>query len=263
MFRGLLGCGAALLGTAWAQTQEEIERFSKMTTFAVGGAVAIIDEPYRELDPNVRVLPIPFYIFNKGNLTLAGPNVSYRFWKPTKTTTVSFEGRYRFQGYDADDSPFLQGMDDRNGTLELGARAVHRIGRLRLQFEGMTDVAGQHDGFAAEARATFEVSNFRAYSLRPLGGIRIRSSNFVDYYFGVENDEVRLDRGFFEGDTAYIPFVGANFRGRISRRIQMNGSVTMDFLPSEITDSPIVGDDYRVGAFIGLSYMFAGPGVSG
>ncbi|MEM7739497.1 MAG: MipA/OmpV family protein [Pseudomonadota bacterium] len=254
---------AALVGTAAAQTQEEIERYKDMTIFAVGGSLAVNVEPYRGLEDEIQIIPVPFFIFNKGDLTVAGPNISYRFAKPTPTTTVSFESRYRFQGYDASDSDFLTGMDDRDGTFELGGRLVHRIGRLRIQLQGMTDVSGTHDGFEAEARATFEVSNGRMISLRPLGGIRFQSSNFVDYYYGVENDEATLARPFFEGEKTAVPFVGANMRMRLTRRVQLNGSFTMNLLPDDITESPIVDKDSRIGAFMGISYMFSGPGVGG
>ena len=252
---------AALFGPAAAQTQEEIERYKDMTIFAVGGSLAVNVEPYRGLDDEVQIIPVPFFIFNKGNVTVAGPNISYRFAKPTKTTTVSFETRYRFQGYDASDSDFLTGMDDRDGTFEVGGRLVHRIGRLRIQLQAMSDVSGTHDGYEAEARATLEVSNGRMISLRPLGGMRFQSSNFVDYYFGVEADEVTPERRFYDGDRTIVPFVGANMRMRMTRRIQLNVSFTMNLLPDDITNSPIVDQDRRIGAFVGLSYMFAGPGV--
>ncbi|MEM9284349.1 MAG: MipA/OmpV family protein [Pseudomonadota bacterium] len=259
----LAAMAAALFGTAAAQTQEEIERYKDMTIFAVGGSLAINVEPYRGLDEEVQIIPVPFFIFNKGNLTVAGPNISYRFYKPTKTTTVSFESRYRFQGYDASDSDFLAGMDDRDGTFEVGGRLVHRMGRLRIQLQAMSDVSGTHDGFEAEARATLEVSNGRMISLRPLGGVRFQSANFVDYYFGVENDEVTPERRFYDGDRTLVPFVGANARVRLTRRIQLNGSATMNLLPDDITNSPIVEKDRRIGAFMGISYLFSGPGVGG
>lgn len=261
MFLHLAAGAAALFSTAAAQTQEEIERYKDMTIFALGGSLAVNAEPYRGLKDELQIIPVPFFIFNKRNLTVAGPNISYRFAKPTKTTTVSFESRYRFQGYDASDSDFLTGMDDREGTFEVGGRMVHRIGRLRVQLQAMTDVSGTHDGFEAEARATLEVSNGRMISLRPLGGVRFQSSNFVDYYYGVETDEAIAGREFYEGERTIVPFVGANMRMRLTRRVQLNGSVNINLLPDDITNSPIVEKERRIGAFVGASYLFSGPGV--
>ena len=213
---------------------------------------------------------VPFYVFNKKNLTLAGPNISYRFWKPLGVQ-LSAEGRYRFQNYDENDSPALRGMDDRKGTFEVGMRAGKRIGRLRLRAEALTDVAGQHDGFEANAFASFEVGNGRMISLQPAAGVSYQSSNFVNYYYGVrfaeqafgirDGEGNTFDRTAYVADAAVVPFVGAQVRVRLSRRFQLSGQFRSAFLPEEITESPIVGNESRNSAFIGLSYAFSGPGV--
>jgi outer membrane protein len=257
-------------GQAQAQTPEEIELYKKMTIFSVGAAVAINDEPYEDFNggsPNI--LAVPFYVYNKNNLTLAGPNISYRFWKPAGIQ-LSAEGKYRFQNYDASDSDYLAGMDGRNGTFELGLRAGKRIGRLRLRVDGMFDVAGQHDGHELQAFANVELGNGRMISFRPMGGVSYLSENFTNYYYGVRAEEARAElltedglvaRPFYQPDGTLVPFAGAEARIRISRRIQLNGQVKTAFLPEEITDSAIVGANNRTSAFIGLSYSLSGPGV--
>jgi outer membrane protein len=259
---------ACTLTSASAQTPEEIERYKKMTIFQVGVATAINNEPYRGTDANI--LAIPFYVYNKNNLTLAGPNVSYRFWRPLDVQ-LSAEGRYRFQNYDEDDSPFLEGMGNRNGTFEVGIKAQKRIDRLRLQAQALTDVAGQHDGHELQLQATFEVGNGRMISFRPTAGVNYLSQNLTHYYYGVNPGEARMaldtgggelmDRIAFRGDSAFVPFSGAEVRIRLSRRLALSGQVKASFLPEEVTDSPIVGNSTRTSAFIGLSYGLSGPGI--
>lgn len=266
-------CALATLSAApsLAQTREEIEQYKKMTIFFIGGSAVINAEPYvgvNEEEPNI--LPVPFYVYNKNNLTLAGPNISYRFWRPLDVQ-LSLEGRYRFQNYDEEDSPFLQGMNARNGTFEVGVKAAERFGRLRLEAEAMTDVAGQHDGYELTARATLEIGNGRMISFRPLGGVSYQSENLVNYYYGVTFSEAATglpdgdggfaDRPAYFGEAALVPFAGAQGRIRLSRRLQLQGQVKRSFLPEEITDSPIVGSVNRTSAFIGLSYALSGPGV--
>ncbi|MCQ8185752.1 MipA/OmpV family protein [Parvularcula maris] len=261
---------ASSFALASAQTPEEIEQYKKMTIFQVGLATAINNEPYRGLDDSPTILPVPFYVYNKNNLTLAGPNVSYRFWRPLDVQ-LSAEGRYRFQNYDEDDSPFLEGLGNRNGTFEVGIKGQKRINRLRLQAQAMTDVAGQHDGHELQAQATFEVGNGRMISFRPTGGVNYLSQNVVHYYYGVNPGEARLnlptgegdfmDRTAFRGESAFVPFTGAEVRIRLSRRFALSGQVKASFLPEEITDSPIVGSSTRTSAFIGLSYGLSGPGI--
>lgn len=271
----VFGLAASLLATAsaaLAQTPEEIEAYKKMTIFQLGIALAVNDEPYvgfNDGEPNI--LAVPFYVYNKNNLTLAGPNISYRFWRPLDVQ-ISAEAKYRFQNYEEDDSPFLEGMGDRNGTFEVGLKAQKRFDRLRLQAEGFVDAANQHDGYELTARATYEIANGRMLSLRPTVGVSYQSENLIQYYYGVTFDEARtnvavgdgtfMDRPeYFADGGAITPFAGAQIRLRLSRRLSFQGQVKTAFLPSEIKDSPIVGSDNRTSAFLGLSYALSGPGV--
>lgn len=292
----LLAVGASLLAMAQAQTEEEIERYKKMTILSVGVAAPIQVEPYQDFrGGGVRSFAVPFYVYNKNNLTLAGPNVSYRFWKPLGVQ-LSAEGRYRFQNFEANDSPVLEGMDDRNGTFEVGLRAGRRFDRLRIRAEGMADVFGQHRGYEMQAFANFEVGNGRMISFRPEAGVLYQNRDVVNYYYGVKDREalfldasgdplvlgpgadggpltvddfertgIREDgsliRPAYQSDGAVVPFVGATARIRLSRRIQFNAQVRSRFLPDEITNSPIVDQNHRTTAFIGLSYGLSGPGI--
>ncbi|NRA31083.1 MAG: MipA/OmpV family protein [Parvularculaceae bacterium] len=267
----LLVAAFASLSVSAAQTPEEIERYKKMTILSVGAAMVLNDEPYAGFnDGEMRRLVVPFFAYNKNNLTVAGPNISYRFWRPGGVQ-LSAETRYRFQNYDSDDSPYLEGMDNRDGTLELGLQGQKRWNRLRVQGRGFVDVAGQHDGYELQARATFEVSDGRALSFRPAVGVSYQSQNVTNHYFGVRANEARndidvgggelFDRAAYFPDSAWVPTVGAEFRLRMSRRIQLGGQVRTDFFPDEIADSPIVDSDTRFSAFMGLSYLLSGPGV--
>jgi len=268
---GFLAALVCSFAVSWAQTPEEIERYKKMTILSVGPALVLNKEPYAGFnDGDPRRLVVPFFAYNKNNLTVAGPNISYRFWRPAGVQ-LSAETRYRFQNYDEDDSPFLEGMDSRDGTLEVGLQAQKRWNRLRVQGRGFVDVAGQHDGYELTARATFEVSDGRALSLRPAIGVSYQSENITTHYFGVRQNEARqgidvgngelFDRMAYAPEGAIVPNVGAEFRVRMSRRIQLGGQVRSDFFPDEITDSPIVDSDTRFSAFMGLSYLLSGPGV--
>ncbi|MEM1410014.1 MAG: MipA/OmpV family protein [Pseudomonadota bacterium] len=258
--------------SAAAQTQEEIERYKKMTIFAVGVAAAFNAEPYRGLgydDPNI--LAVPFYIYNKNNLTLAGPNISYRFWR-VFDTQLSAEAKYRFQNYDSSDSPFLTGMSDRQGAFEVGLKAAKRYGRLRLQAETFADVSNTHEGYEFTVRGTFELGDNRAISFRPVVGATWQSRSLNDYYYGVGVaealdrpmviDGVDVFRPAYEAGSAVVPFAGVNARTRLSRRLQVTGTASIERLPNEITSSPIVGEETRTTAFLAVSYMFSGPGVT-
>ncbi|MEE4210870.1 MAG: MipA/OmpV family protein [Parvularcula sp.] len=260
-----LFCSAAacLTSEAFAQAGDspgiDREAMRRQTTMAVGVAAVVNDEPYAGIDATV--LPVPFFLYNKGDITIAGPNLTWRFAK-LSGTQLSAEGRYRFQNLDPDDSDALDGMDDRDGTYELGLRAMHRIGKLRLEAMGFADVANQHDGYELTGRLGYELGDGLRYSLRPQGGVRLQSQNLINHYYGVRADEALASRPFtFLDEDAVVPFVGAQGYMRVSRRIQLQGRANLDFLPDTITNSPIVEDDHRFSLFVGFNYLLKGPGL--
>lgn len=269
---GLATSLIAASASALAQTPEEMEAYRKMTIFQLGVAVAVNDEPYvgfNDGDPNI--LAVPFYVYNKDNLTLAGPNVSYRFWRPLGVQ-LSAEAKYRFQNYEEDDSPFLDGLGDRNGTFEVGVKAQKRFDRLRVYAEGFVDTLGNHDGYELSTGASFEMANGRMLSFRPSVGVSYQSQNVIHYYYGVNPGEARTNLAVGDGtfrdrnafvvdDGAVTPFAGAQLRLRLSRRLSFQGQVKTAFLPDEIADSPIVDSSHRTSAFFGVSYALSGPGV--
>jgi outer membrane protein len=260
----LAACLPVILNTeAFAQAGDspgiDREAMRKQTTLAVGLAAVVNNEPYVGIDPTV--LPVPFFLFNRNKLTVAGPNVTYRFARLGETQ-LSLEGRYRFQNLDPDDSDALEGMAERDGTYEVGARALRRFGKWRLEGMGYGDVAGQHDGFELTGRVGYELGDGMRYSFRPQAGVRYQSQNLLNHYYGVRADEARTERSFtFIDDGAAVPFVGAQGYMRVGRRWQVQGRANLDALPDTITDSPIVDQDTRFSLFVGANYLLKGPGV--
>lgn len=255
---------------AWAQPPQGMP--FKPTILQVGGAVAINAEPYRGFDSgDTNIFPVPFILYRKGDLTVAGPQVSYALWTPYRTQ-ISGAARYRFQNYDDADSPFLAGMGSRTGTVEIGVQARRAFGKFALSADGFLDIAGNHDGHELTANLAYNWQPTRKLTVSPSVGFAYQSENLIQYYFGVSPDDARLAQpvgnGTFRDRNAYVldqgtinPQVGLQVRWQFKPRWTLFTTAQTAFLSDDITDSPIVEADVRSSALFGVSYTLKAPGL--
>jgi len=78
----------------------------------------------------------------------------------------------------------------------------------------------------------------------------------TNYYYGVRSKETRLGRPQYSVGEAWNPFVSLRMTRQISLGWSVLGMFRYKWLDNEISDSPIVGDDYEILALAGLIYNF-------
>lgn len=247
----------------------------------IGGiGVGITTQPYAAADNETRFVPIPLISYQSERFEFVGKTLEAQLYETSGlplNLAFSTVADWRFQSYDADDSPQLTGMDDRDGTLEVGGRV--KTDALGVQLSGtvLADALSRHGGYEITGQASFELSSWRPLSVRPNVGVRYQSSNLADYYYGVDPEEaaspivctavvgndcpdsVLFDRPAYETGDALLPFVGVTARQALSRKVIVVGSVSYEFFPDEIADSPIVEDSGRLFSFVGIAYAFGAP----
>jgi outer membrane protein len=119
----------------------------------VGGGAVVSSKPYIGVD--AKVYPIPVFGYEGDRLYLRGITGGYRL---AKSERFSFGPilRPRFEGYEKDDSPALDGMGNRRPTLDAGLEVSYRANWGLLSAAAVTDVLGEYDGqeleFAYAAR---------------------------------------------------------------------------------------------------------------
>ena len=87
-------------------------------------------------------------------------------------------------------------------------------------------------------------------------GLTIYSDNVVDYYYGIDEDEVTDTRPLYEGKTGARILFEAMFQYPISESWILRGGISQSFYTSSITDSPIVSSTVKPQASIEISYVF-------
>ena len=275
--RTLLGALAALALLAPAAAQdspvgkldrEVMQLLGDDARLIVGGGLGAITQPYVGAD-SVRYVPEPLIIYQNERFEFIGRTLGFQLWS-NDVVDLTAIGEWRFFGHDAgDDSPFLQGMAQRDGTAEAGLRAEFERGRAQGSLAAKADILSRHGGYELEARASYELSTWLPLSVRPNGGVRFQSNSLTDYYFGVDPEEALIQnaatiqpgqdlilRPAYEVDDAVTPFVGVTARQSVSPKVAVVGGFDLNFLSDTVRDSPIVDEDTQLFAFIGMIYVF-------
>lgn len=242
----------ALSGAAFAQDEDR--------TLILGAGAGILFEPYADLDDDASVFPVPLVAYEKGRIGIAGKTIAVSLAE-TGGASVSAIADYRFQGYEDDDSPVLDGMDDRNGTLELGGRVGAQVGPFNVSGQALFDVLGEHEGYELLGTIGWTYARGLATQVTPYVGVLHESEDLAGYYYGVEADEAAVlvggrARPAYQPGESTSAVIGINARQALSEKwvVFLNGRY--QFLSDEIKDSPIVDEDGRGQIALALGYVF-------
>jgi outer membrane protein len=246
----------------------EVSRFlPKDAQLVVGGGLGMISQPYVGTD-TVRFVPEPLLVFQTEKFSFVGRTLAYEFFEK-EDLAVSGIAEWRFFGHDGGkDSPFLEGMEERKGTAEIGMRAEYEMGPTHFSATFRADALSRHQGYELELRASNELSSWRPLSVRPNIGLRFQSQDLTNYYFGVRDDEAlpvtpangsgpaSSARPAYRTEDAFTPFVGLTARQSVSPKFAAVGGFDLNFFNKTVTDSPIVEESTQMFAFVGLIYVF-------
>ncbi|WP_158305838.1 MipA/OmpV family protein [Parvularcula bermudensis] len=230
---------------------------------AVGLGIGAVMEAYRDLDEDTRILPTPVLRLDGRRFSVSGTSASYSLLKGEKWEAAATLD-YRFQGYDAEDSPIFQGMDDRDSTLEGGGWYSYKIGPAILTAYALTDLFDRHGGYELRGVAAYKVVDNRATKVTPYLGLSFQSEDLANYYYGVEADEAAtlvidgesVTRAQYVPGETLTPFVGITARQALSRKWAIAATGRYEFLPDEVVDSPLTDADSRAFFALALARLF-------
>jgi outer membrane protein len=175
-------------------------------------------------------------------------NFTYGLIAAPSSTFLSNEGNYR--NHDE-----LAGLVKRDGTIEGGFYINHTTDLGRFRFSLLTDMGSEHDGQRATASYTFDL-HAGNWNINPSMGAQWMSGDIVDHYYGVSALESTVTRAGYKGSSAINLFAGVRARYEISDRWDFSASTGFKRLSDNITDSPIVDDDYGYHGNLSMSYKF-------
>ncbi|MEI8122184.1 MAG: MipA/OmpV family protein [bacterium] len=228
--------------------------FGKAGLIGVGVGVIAQSSPYRGSD-HAAVLPIPAITYVGDRIQILGPGVRYGLLNVGDVRLAATAG-YRIGAYSEGDSPILEGMGNREGTAMGGLALRARLpANIHFSCGYENDLLGRFNGGIGR----FGVERgFQSglMTLSPYVGANWISAGLADYEYGVTASQARAGR------PAYEPGSAVSFETGLSLFLELSGSWRLilsgrvEFLPPEITGSPIVGQDQVYGGFGAINRLF-------
>lgn len=246
---GLLAIGLCLPVLA---QPDEADRPAEASRWGLGLALMSGAQPYRDVDEDVRVLPI--LSFENRWVRVVGPGVEFKLGH-LGPLALGLTARYGMDGYKASDSPVFEGMAKREGSAWLGAKASLR-GRVgQLNAEWSADASGNSKGqkllLGLERR--FQLGEI---GLSPRLAATWMDRSFVHYYYGVEASEARAGRlGYRPGSTVNTE-VGLRLDYRPAPQHLVFADLGATALGDAIKNSPLVDRSRLPSVRLGYLYRF-------
>lgn len=222
--------------------------------WTLGLGLVASPSPYVGVDADV--FPIPVVGLRWDRFYLQGVRAGYALAPPEGPWRVDLLTQVRFQGYEADDSPFLRGMEDRDFSLDAGVLLGWQGERWSSDLTLLTDVLDESGGQEAALTVARTFRFGRRLQIAPEAGVTWQSEDLVDHYYGVRPDEARPFRPAYEAGSTLDGLVGVQGRYLFARRLSLFYFLRAELLGGEVEDSPIVDDDTAFTALVGLTWAF-------
>lgn len=262
MLRHAFAASLLLPSLAMAQTSSTdllAESRPAADRWSIGIGASIKDSPYAGEGTKTRPFPLVGYegdrVFWRG---LSGG--VHLFNGETFTLDAVLSGR--MDGFDIDDLGRRElranGLDaslleDRDDGLDAGlaARWRGRAGELKLQ--ALADVTDASSGQEATLDYAYALQWGRT-TIVPGAGVRWMSKDLVAYYYGTLDEEVARGVPLYRPGSAVVPEVSVGFSRPMGEKWRIIGSLKYDFLPDEISDSPLLEPDSNGAARLSIGF---------
>lgn len=242
---------AIFLSASWASTVAAQAAEPGMSSWRLGAGVVSIKKPYRDMDTKTMGLPIVGYE-NKW-ISAAIPTFDFKLYS---SESLSFRLRARYaggDGYEADDSPFLAGMEDRKASLWAGAAVIWKTDYANFTGEVLADTLGKSKGIRVRLQVDRRFAAGK-FGLTPRLAAEWTDDKYVDYYYGVRRSEATATRAFYEGKSTTNILAGLRLDYAPAKRHMLYLDFAASRFGSTVKDSPLVDKPNQTS--IGLGYVY-------
>lgn len=222
------------------------------STWGVGLGAAVVQKAYRDMDREVTGLPLLSY--ESKWISASVPKLDLKLFSG-ESVSLRLRARYAGDGYEADDSAFLAGMDERKGSVWVGGAVTWTNDIANLSAELLGDASSHSKGSRAKLQADrrFAAGSF---GITPRFAAEWVDRKYVDYYYGVKASEVRAGRNVYEGDATGNIEVGLRLDYSPSRNQTLFLDLGATRFGSAIKDSPLVDRSGQATTSVGYLYRF-------
>jgi len=220
--------------------------------WGVGLAAVSTGEIYRG-DSN-KITPFPLVLYDSEYIHFFGNTFDVKL---PSYGDVDFAVRAKYgvgAGYKASDSSYLNGMAERKAGVSLGFAATTKtsFGTFSADWQKLpSDNKGQQVQIGAE----WPIKQGK-FEFVPHVGIDWADKKYVDYYYGVQPNEVTAARKAYSGNAATNLGVGIRVNYALTRNQLLVLDVSDTHYAKNITDSPLVDKTTAPSIKFGYLYQF-------
>ena len=162
-------------------------------------------------------------------------------------------GRVRTLGLGNSDAEELIGVADRKWTLELGPTIGYRAWPVHITWTTYGEITNRHDGFESDLAFSLPIEFDRGFIIPTIKAVYL-SDDYANYYYAVTAAEATPNRPEYKPGAAVNAVAKLRVGYAIADKWLLAATLGVDFLASEIRNSPIVDKDRILFGTIGLAY---------
>lgn len=161
-----------------------------------------------------------------------------------------------FGGYESDDAPILNGMEDRRDGFWAGGKVEWKNPIVNVSAELLSDLGVHSNGkrFSLGLERNFRLGQQVMLAPRLVAAWQDRKYN--DYYYGVRTSEAVAGRPAYEADAGVNTELGLRFIYLFDKQNSILVDASVTSLSSEIKNSPLVDRSTENRIFAAYVYRF-------
>ena len=227
-----------------------------LNDYALGIAYSVSESPYVSGESSGFAYPyltsFRHSAFTDDWLILTGGEAGFR-WVNDTGWVLGAVGRLNTQGTGADALEELLGFDSKRWAPEVSPVVGWRAWPVHFELRHFVEVFSDYGGPSTELWASLPMEFGRGWFVPSLKLIR-NSSERNRYYYGVAGNENFPEITPYDPGSSMNVKLDINVGFAITDKWLLSGSVSHEWLASEITDSPVVGRDTLWAGNIGVAY---------
>jgi len=199
----------------------------------------------------------------RSDTLLLGAEMGYQL-KVTDDWELDIIRKSYLAGYDPDfiidisdrEIPILNGLDERGSADGIGLRYTryHRNSSLSIDLAAMSPFS-EVNGWVGDIYYSY-VQAYRNWDIYWGAGFTFYSNKVVDYYYGIDLDEVSELRSYYKPNSGFKTQLEFFAQHPISKSWTFNAGVTQSYFSKSINDSPLIDRHNTTQLMMGVIYVF-------
>ena len=199
----------------------------------IGVGPYIQTQPYKDVSPIL--VPSPVIFFDNGFAYVRWSRAGVYFMGEKGddfSWGLSLTAQPRTNSYRASDSKLLLGMEDKKSSIEAGLALSLKADKAYFEVMALSDILERYDSWIVKSELGYEfkIGNFALY---PSAILIYQSAEFINYYYGVTQDEATPFRAEYQANNGVQLGVQTYINYPITDKLSAFFNIRVDKLSNE------------------------------